>query len=309
MIFDQQTIELIQKAIENRDEAFFYERLEPKPREPKSRFIRSALMVSANNARHLNKLDELECDAAIVNLEDAVAPPFKKIALLAAALFIQNAPDNGPMLVVRTNPLPEAAEEIELLNRFFPDAIRLPKIRNAQEVQEALEMVDEKIALHLSIETKEGWLGLDSLRVDMRVTTFYLGILDLLADLGISQNTLRLNNPTIDHILARYLVTSKAIGVHPVSFVYQRYEDLEEFEEWCRYEKAMGFEAKGCISPKQVEIVNRIFGVYDKKTALYIKERFEQMKKSGITGFRDERYGYIDEPIYKDALNILQKEV
>ena len=33
---------------------------------------------------------------------------------------------------------------------------------------------------------------------------------------------------------------------------------------------------------------------------------FEQNKKNGITGFSDERYGFIDEPIYKNAKQILK---
>lgn len=33
---------------------------------------------------------------------------------------------------------------------------------------------------------------------------------------------------------------------------------------------------------------------------------FEEHASCGITGFVDERYGFIDEPIYKGALGILQ---
>ncbi len=307
MIFDPRTLQKIQEAIDNCDEEFFLQRLATKPREPKRVNIHSALMVSAHKAKHLNKLDELECDAAIINLEDGVAPKYKRVALLAAALFIQHAPVTAPMLVVRINPLDEGgSEEIALLNDFLPDAIRVPKVRSQRDVQKALELVKEPIEVHLSIETKEAWRCFGDFGIDERVSTVYLGILDLLADLDIPQSILRLQNPTIDHILAKFLVESKASGFYPVSFVYQKYQDLEEFEEWCRYEKAMGYEAKACITPDQVKVVNRIFS-WDRQKALYIKERFEQMSARGVTGFVDEKYGFIDEPIYKDALNILKR--
>ena len=307
MIFDPRTLQKIQEAIDNCDEEFFLQRLAPKPREPKRVNIHSALMVSAHKAKHLNKLDELECDAAIINLEDGVAPKYKRVALLAAALFIQHAPATAPMLVVRINPLDEGgSEEIAVLNDFLPDAIRVPKVRSQRDVQKALELVKEPIEVHLSIETKEAWRCFGDFGIDERVSTVYLGILDLLADLDIPQSILRLQNPTIDHILAKFLVESKASGFYPVSFVYQKYQDLEEFEEWCRYEKAMGYEAKACITPDQVKVVNRIFS-WDRQKALYIKERFEQMSARGVTGFVDEKYGFIDEPIYKDALNILKR--
>ena len=307
MIFDVATLQEIQDAIDRCDEDFFLQRLAPKPREPKRVRIHSALMVSAHKAKHLNKLDELQCDAAIINLEDGVAPKFKRVALLAAALFIQHAPVIAPMLVVRINPLDEGGEEeIEFLNPYTPDAIRVSKVRSVEDVLKALDLVEELIEVHLSIETKEAWRDFGGFRIDERVSTLYLGILDLLADFDIPQSTLRLQNPTIDHILAKFLVDSKASGLYPVSFVYQKYQDLEEFEEWCRYEKAMGYEAKVCITPDQVDVVNRIFS-WDRQKALYIKERFEQMREQGITGFVDKEYGFIDEPIYKDALNILSK--
>ena len=307
MIFDTQTLQKIQQAIDSCDEEFFLQRLSPKPREPKRVRIHSALMVSAHKAKHLNKLDELECDAAILNLEDGVAPKFKRVALLAAALFIQHAPPTAPMLVVRINPLEEGGEEeIAFLNAYMPDAIRVPKVRSVEDVAKALGLIEESIEVHLSIETKEAWRGFGGFGIDERVSTLYLGILDLLADLDIPQSILRLQNPTIDHILAKFLVESKASGLYPVSFVYQNYQDLEEFEEWCRYEKAMGYEAKACITPDQVGVVNRIFS-WDRQKALYIKERFERMREQGVTGFVDEKYGFIDEPIYKDALNNLKR--
>ncbi len=307
MIFDTQTLQKIQQAIDSCDEEFFLQRLAPKSREPKRVRIHSALMVSAHKAKHLNKLDELECDAAILNLEDGVAPKFKRVALLAAALFIQHAPPTAPMLVVRINPLEEGGEEeIAFLNAYMPDAIRVPKVRSVEDVAKALGLIEEPIEVHLSIETKEAWRGFGGFGIDERVSTLYLGILDLLADLDIPQSILRLQNPTIDHILAKFLVESKASGLYPVSFVYQNYQDLEEFEEWCRYEKTMGYEAKACITPDQVGVVNRIFS-WDRQKALYIKERFERMREQGVTGFVDKKYGFIDEPIYKDALNNLKR--
>ncbi len=305
MIFESDFLEKVQRAIDQRDRDFFLSYLKPKKREVRDVHFHSALMISAHRAKHLNKLDEIKADAAIINLEDGVAPELKEIALLAAALFIQEAPLNAPLLVVRINPLEESGlKEIAFLNDFFPDAIRIPKLRSYQELLLAQRHIKEPIAIHASIETKEAFSGLRTLQCS-RLRAVYLGILDLLADLHIPQKVLKLSNPVIDYILSRFLVESRALGVLPVSFVYQEYQNLEEFEEWCKKEADMGFSAKGCISPAQVEIVNRIFRSADLERARYIKERFEAMAAQGITGFSDERYGFIDEPIYKDALNIL----
>jgi citrate lyase subunit beta/citryl-CoA lyase len=73
----------------------------------------------------------------------------------------------------------------------------------------------------------------------------------------------------------------------------------------------MGYDAKGCISPQQATLVNKIF--LDKEEeiqrAKVIVKLFEMHQEEGITGFSDDEYGFIDEPIYKGALMLLQKEV
>ncbi len=307
MIFDKRFVAKIQQAIDERDESFFWRYLKPKPQEVRKASFTSALMVSANNAKHLNKLDELTSDAAVINLEDGVASEYKRVALLAAALFLQQNRDSMPLLIVRINPLEQAKDEIELLNRFYPDSIRIPKVKSLDDIQMAVKFISEPIGVDFSVETKEALQNFYKFKINKRVGAAFLGILDLLSDLKIAQSTLKIGNPTIDYILAKFLVDAKSADILPVSFVYQDFKNQEEFEEWCRYEKGMGFEAKACISPGQVTIVNRIFKSFDKQKALYIKKRFEEMAKQGITGFVDEQYGFIDEPIYKDALNILQK--
>lgn len=310
MIFDENSLKELEDIVKTRDLDAADKFLKQVQREKKRKiFIRTALMVSAHQIKHMNKLDSLKSDIAIINLEDGVSKELKPVALKMAAVFLSNIKKSDSMLVVRINPLDKGGiEEIEYLNRFKPDAIRIPKVKDVHDVKRALRMVDEDIDIHLSIETKEAFLNLEHLKIDKRVKVFYLGILDLLSDLEIFQEILKISNPTIDYILSRFLIICKSIGVYPVSFVYQDYKKLQEFEEWCIYEKSLGFNAKGCISPKQVEIANRIFSpsIEIIEKAKYIKEIFEKMRKIGITGFKDEKYGFIDEPIYKDALNILK---
>lgn len=226
-------------------------------------------------------------------------------------LALSNLKESDKKIIVRVNPLDEGGEEeIELLNGFRPDAIRVPKIKTPVDVSRALSLCDREIELHLSIETREAWLNLDKLKVDKRVSAFYLGILDLFADLGLSQDLIQTDNPLMHHILSHFLLTCKAIGVKPVSFVYQEYRNETGFQEWLELEKRMGYEAKGCISPQQALQVHSVFGISEeeRERALYIIRRFEEERAKGVTGFSDERYGFIDEPIYKGALTLLHSE-
>jgi citrate lyase subunit beta/citryl-CoA lyase len=89
--------------------------------------------------------------------------------------------------------------------------------------------------------------------------------------------------------------------------MFQEYHDTETFQAWCEHEKMMGFESKACMGPKQVSIANKVFSInkYELARAAHIKTVFEKESAKGINGFMDDTYGFIDEPIYRDSLLIL----
>ena len=66
-------------------------------------------------------------------------------------LALSNLRESDKKIIVRVNALDEGgAEEIELLNSFKPDAIRVPKIKTQADVLRALSLCDSEIELHLS---------------------------------------------------------------------------------------------------------------------------------------------------------------
>ena len=270
---------------------------------------RSNMMLNPLNLKHLNRMDESDADMITLNLEDAIAPERKREAVGNIALFLSHMERSQSFIVVRTNPIGEGGEEeIAFLNDFAFDAVRVAKVKNQYDIARALTLLDAQKELHISLETKEAFKSLATLRIDPRLTTANLGILDLLTSLGLPQSLVQLGNPTIDYILSKFLVDAKTAGIHPISFMFQEYNDTETFRKWCEREKMMGFESKACMGPKQVAIANEIFGVSEeeKVRAQHIKTAFEAHAAKGINGFMDETYGiFIDEPIYRDALLVL----
>ncbi|MEA3290369.1 MAG: aldolase/citrate lyase family protein, partial [Campylobacterota bacterium] len=117
---------------------------------------RSYLMVAGDKPKHLDKLPVLKCDTAMINLEDGVFDKVGARELLSLRFKDEGLRIKGKEIVVRINPLDEeGVDDIKAMNPLKPDAIRVPKIQTKEDVQKALELVDEDIDIHLSVETKE----------------------------------------------------------------------------------------------------------------------------------------------------------
>jgi len=271
---------------------------------------RSNMMLNPLRLKHLNNIDNLDTDMVTLNLEDAIAPSRKKEALYNIALFLSHLKESKSFIIVRTNPLNEGGrEEITFLNSFSFDAIRVAKVKTREEILEIGRLLNSEKEIHISLETKEAFQNLATFGGIERFTTANIGILDLLTSLGLPQSLVRHDNPTIHYILSKFLVDAKIAGLNPISFMFQEYKDVENFRKWCKLEKKMGFTTKACMGPLQVQIANEVFSIESEAItkANHIKHVFEKSAKNGENGFMDMKYGFIDEPIYRDALLVLGK--
>ena len=271
---------------------------------------RSNMMLNPLKLEHLNRLDSLSCDSVTLNLEDAIALNKKSEALTNIAYFLSNLKSTKSEIIIRINPLNEGGlEEIEFLRGYCFNAIRVSKVKSQDEIEMVLKILGNEKEVHISLETKEAFNRLNNWQIsDSRFARANLGILDLLASLKLPQSLLKIDNPTINYILSKFLIDCKIIGIEPTSFMYQDYKNIEGFEKFCKFERELGFKSKACMGPAQVEIANKIFAPTNKeiKRAKEIKSSFEESSKKDINGFMHSKYGFIDEPIYKDALNILE---
>ncbi len=185
--------------------------------------------------------------------------------------------------------------------------IRLSKVKELSEIITVLDILPKEKMVHISLETKEAFANLAKWGNIDRFERANIGILDLLSDLKLPQSLISCKNETISYILTKFLIDTKIASVEPTSFMYQDYKNLKEFEEISIWERSLGFRSKACMGPAQVKIANRVFAPTKDEInrAKEIKEAFEESSKRDINGFMHKSYGFIDEPIYKDALNTL----
>ncbi|AZV46440.1 aldolase [Nautilia sp. PV-1] len=261
---------------------------------------RSVLMVSGHQVKHLNKIDSLPADVIMLNLEDGVPKEKKEIARIMTAVFLSNLKNSGKEIVIRVNPINEGGlEDIKFLDKFSFNAFRIPKVNSIEEIDDVFMKTDKEI--HASIETKEAFFNLKELK-HPKLTTFYIGIYDLLNELKISHSVITPENPLIHKILSDFSLTSRYLNITPIGFVYQHYKDLEGFKKWCLIQKNLGIQGVGCITPAQCEIANKIFDE-DLEFAKIIVERFEKEGPFTFDGL------YVDEPIYQNYKFLLSNFV
>ncbi len=295
MIFEN--TEFLEKILKNNDIKKALEFIKPVKTNLVTTKKRSALMVSAHQIKHLNKIDELKADIIMLNLEDGVPKEKKKIARYLTAIFLSHYKNPDKEIVIRVNALNEGGtEDIKFLDKFSFNAFRIPKVTSLEDVDDVFFITDKD--LHISVETKEIFVNLKDF-THPKIKAFYIGIYDLLNELNIPHSVINLENPFIHKILADFSLYSNYNNITPVGFVYQQYKDLEGFKKWCLLQKNTGIKGVGCITPAQVEIANKIFDE-DIEFAKMIVEKFENIGPFTIDGL------YVDEPIYKNYLQILQ---
>ena len=116
---------------------------------------RSTMMLNPLKLHHINKIDNLNADIIVLNLEDGVAPQMKKRALLLAAVFISHLKESKSKIIVRVNPLDEGGEEeIKLLNQVKPDSIRVAKIKDVDDVVMVCLMVEKVLSCSFELNNR-----------------------------------------------------------------------------------------------------------------------------------------------------------
>ncbi|PJI41021.1 CoA ester lyase [Ferrovibrio sp.] len=248
---------------------------------------RSVLYMPGSNARALEKAKGLAADALILDLEDAVTPDAKALAREQVCKAVVEGGYGARELVIRTNGLdtPWGRDDIIAAARAAPDAILLPKVESAAQVQAAEALLQQhgqqKTAIWCMMETPKGILHAEQIAESSpRLAALVMGTSDLVKDLNAQHTPLRL--PVIT-ALGLCLLAARAYGLAILDGVYLDLDDDSGFEAACRQGLELGFDGKTLIHPKTLEITNRVFAPSEAQVAWAHKiiAAFEAAAKEG----------------------------
>lgn len=224
--------------------------------------VRSVLYLPASNPRAIEKARTLDCDVAILDLEDAVAPD-RKIEARAAAVEAVRQGGFEPRLGVRINALgtPWGADDAAALAEAGASLIVAPKV----ETPEALHALTASLAASLArdarlwamIETPRGLLNLTEIAAaGGALDGLMLGVNDLAKALGTGASATR---EPFKPWLAMAVAVARAHDLLALDGVFNRIDDAEGLAAEAAQGRLYGFDGKSLIHPSQIAATNRAF--------------------------------------------------
>ncbi|MFN6952356.1 MAG: (3S)-malyl-CoA thioesterase [Albidovulum sp.] len=229
---------------------------------PCLRPYRSVLYIPGSKERALEKARDLDCDAIIFDLEDAVAPDEKANARALLARVLAEADFGLRARIVRVNGLDTEWGRADL-SAFAAairagakvDAILVPKVSSPGDLDAVAALVQD-VPLWAMMETAAGMLNAAAIAAHPRLEGMVMGTNDLARELG---SRFRPDRLAMQAGLGLCLLAAKAHGRIIVDGVYNAFKDEAGLKAECEQGRDMGFDGKTLIHPAQLEIANAAF--------------------------------------------------
>src|SRR4051812_35585341 len=223
----------------------------------------SYLFVPASDLRRIDKALASDAHAVIVDLEDAVAETAKDDARRVVAERLREPRPGGGAQLVRINGLDtaHARADLEALDGLALDGVVVPKAE-PQPLQGLAPSGPPVIAL---VETAIGLRRAFETASRPRVTALMLGVVDLAAQLGVTPGP---DQRELLHARSGLVDDTIAAGIRaPIDGPCTAIGDKEALRGETVAAKALGFAAKACIHPNQLETVHDVFTPTDDEIA------------------------------------------
>ncbi|MPZ24913.1 MAG: CoA ester lyase [Micromonosporaceae bacterium] len=217
------------------------------------------LFVPGDRPRALSGALRAGADVVIVDLEDAVAPAGKAAARSAIRELLGTPPEVPVYVRVNGIDNPHSREDIDALAPLPGLAgIMLPKTSSGGTVRTALRWSDAATGsagggppLHCLLECAQGIENAMAIATaDPRVAGIGLGEIDLMADLGVTDDA------GLVWARGRIVVAARAAGLPPPpQGVYPDVHDLAGLAQSCAAGRATGFFGRYAIHPRQLPVI------------------------------------------------------
>ncbi|MDX3697804.1 CoA ester lyase [Streptomyces europaeiscabiei] len=223
--------------------------------------LRAWLITPALNADRFEKAKSYGADVALADLEDSVAPADKATARATADRFLHPAADGGATLGLRVN-TPVTADGIRDLAAITgyihqPGIVLVPKVESARDIEVvagALDTDHHAPVIYALIETPRAIDRLPAIVTADRLGGLLFGAADYAALTGCARTWEAL-------LYARSAVANNAgtAGIPAIDSPYFDVQDLEGLRREAERARALGFQGKGAVHPRQIPVITQAF--------------------------------------------------
>jgi len=257
---------------------------------------RSYLFVPGDRLDRLAKALSTTADIVILDLEDAVAAEAKLRAreTIAAACF----PRARVMVRINGCGTPWIEGDLNVMRTLGVSAVMVPKAEEASEIARIASRLGPAVPIIALIESALGvWQALDVARAP-GVSRLAFGSLDFAEDAGTS-----LDADALLYARSRLVLASRVANLpQPIDGVTTETNDVATVQKDARAGQRLGFGAKFCIHPSQIDAVNAVFMPADEEVA-WARAVLAAVERSGGAAVKlDGRM--IDLPVIKRATRI-----
>lgn len=233
-------------------------------------YLRSLLFAPANHERRASKALGGAADAAILDLEDAVAVAEKPAARAAARASIEGRAAGRTLAFVRVNGLhtPYAYDDLHAVVVAGLDGVVVPKVESAAAVctvdwlltqlERERGLPPGSVTVIPIIETVAGLAHVREIAAaSPRLRQLAFGAVDFTLDAGMTWTP---GHEGLTWARMQIVLASREAGLQPpLDTVFPDLTDMVSLADETRLAKRLGFQGKTCIHPKQVDMVNDIF--------------------------------------------------
>jgi citrate lyase subunit beta / citryl-CoA lyase len=214
---------------------------------------RSYLFVPGNRPDRYAKAIAAGADAVIIDLEDAVPPNDKPSARAALAAWL--SPQHPALIRVNGAESQWFRDDLALCKTSGIAGVLLPKAENVEDLRAIAEHSNAATPILALIETARGLWNAQALAQAPKVQRFVFGSIDFQLDLGIQGE-----EEELLYFRSQLVLVSRIAGLQaPVDGVTTAIDDAERVRADTLRARRLGFGAKLCIHPRQVNIVNECF--------------------------------------------------
>ena len=269
----------------------------PRPRPERFRLRRTMMFMNAQKPGLIKDAYIYGCDSIMLDLEDAVAENQKDAARFSLYHALKSVDYGDTEVIVRINGLdtPHWQEDVRVCVAGGADGIRIAKCESAQDVktvEAAVAAAEEEFGveqgrtlLMAALESPRGILNAYEI----------CAASDRMFGVAISGGDLRKCLQTspqrdgVDMLWARgqVILAARAAGIQCFDTVFTDLDDQEGFEAEVRQNKAMGFDGKSLINPKQIRFVHQVFAPTEKEVrqAEKILRAYREQSAAGVGVF------------------------